>query len=168
MKHRLMPIWSTRYARMKRQLRCHEAKRTQTSPWAKGSLHRAKPCFIFHARQRASFPKRKALLTKCFSFWRRHPDLNRGVKVLQTLALPLGYSAEYGAGNEIRTRDVHLGKVTLYHWAIPAGIWWEQQGSNLWPPACKADALPAELCSHIVASHKRLLYYTDFVPQCQA
>ena len=54
--------------------------------------------------------------------------MNRGIKVLQTLALPLGYSAilpdgEYkektvrifGAGNEIRTRDIHLGKVTLYH-----------------------------------------------------
>ena len=27
------------------------------------------------------------------SLWRRHPDLNRGIKVLQTLALPLGYSA---------------------------------------------------------------------------
>ena len=26
-------------------------------------------------------------------FWRRHPDLNRGIKVLQTLALPLGYGA---------------------------------------------------------------------------
>ena len=63
--------------------------------------------------------------------WRRHPDLNRGIKVLQTLALPLGYSAILrlplgkmeiknsadilGAGNEIRTRDIHLGKVTLYH-----------------------------------------------------
>ena len=28
-----------------------------------------------------------------------------------------------------------------------AGSWWEQQGSNLRPPACKAGALPAELCS---------------------
>ena len=27
-------------------------------------------------------------------------------------------------------------------------IWWKQQGSNLWPSACKADALPAELCFH--------------------
>ena len=26
--------------------------------------------------------------------WRRHPDLNRGVKVLQTFALPLGYGAK--------------------------------------------------------------------------
>ena len=25
-----------------------------------------------------------------------------------------------GAGNEIRTRDFHLGKVTLYHWVNPA------------------------------------------------
>ena len=26
---------------------------------------------------------------------------------------------------------------------------WELQGSNLWPSACKADALPAELNSHV-------------------
>src|SRR5439155_11910531 len=25
--------------------------------------------------------------------WRRHPDSNRGIRVLQTLALPLGYAA---------------------------------------------------------------------------
>ncbi len=25
--------------------------------------------------------------------WRRHPDLNRGMAVLQTAALPLGYTA---------------------------------------------------------------------------
>ena len=48
--------------------------------------------------------------------------MNRGVRVLQTLALPLGYGAiknsaetANGAGNEIRTRDIHLGKVALYH-----------------------------------------------------
>ena len=27
--------------------------------------------------------------------WRRHPDLNWGITVLQTVALPLGYDAEY-------------------------------------------------------------------------
>ena len=27
---------------------------------------------------------------------------------------------------------------------------WDLQGSNLWPSACKADALPAELRSHIL------------------
>ena len=56
--------------------------------------------------------------------------MNWGIKVLQTSALPLGYGAPYktrkeiaslrenteiGAGYEIRTRDFHLGKVTLYH-----------------------------------------------------
>jgi hypothetical protein len=34
--------------------------------------------------------------------WRRHPDLNRGITVLQTAALPLGYAAaKNGAGNGI-------------------------------------------------------------------
>ena len=65
------------------------------------------------------------------------PGFEPGVKALQASALPLGYSALlyyiiyknkyvsktkdafvkrlYGAEDEIRTRDVHLGKVTLYH-----------------------------------------------------
>ena len=60
--------------------------------------------------------------------WRRHPDLNRGIRVLQTHALPLGYVAIYdnrssmelapvilcGAGDGARTRYLHLGKVALY------------------------------------------------------
>ena len=32
----------------------------------------------------------------------------------------------------------------LSYWAV---LWWAQQGSHLWPSACKADALPAELCA---------------------
>ena len=46
------------------------------------------------------------------------PRLELGVRILQTLALPLGYDAVFnwiGAGDGIRTRDFHLGKVTLYH-----------------------------------------------------
>ena len=47
--------------------------------------------------------------------WRCHPDLNRGMKVLQTFALPLGYGTnKNGAVDETRTRDLHLGKVALY------------------------------------------------------
>ncbi len=53
--------------------------------------------------------------------------MNRGMKVLQTFALPLGYGTILvcprnrvgkplvGAVDEIRTRDIHLGKVALYH-----------------------------------------------------
>ena len=51
--------------------------------------------------------------------------MNRGVADLQSAALPLGYGAIeilrvspqdllYGAGNEARTRYLHLGKVALY------------------------------------------------------
>ena len=68
--------------------------------------------------------------------------MNRGIRVLQTLALPLGYVAalartayaayrskyaeapkeiiclkqviSFGAGDEARTRYLHLGKVALY------------------------------------------------------
>ena len=43
------------------------------------------------------------------------PRIELGIKVLQTSALPLGYAAIYGAENEARTRDPHLGKVVLYH-----------------------------------------------------
>jgi hypothetical protein len=52
--------------------------------------------------------------------WRRQPDSNRCITVLQTVALPLGYAASKsaenrnGAGNGIRTRDFNLGKVALY------------------------------------------------------
>ena len=63
------------------------------------------------------------------------PRFELGVKALQARALPLGHGAilnyiilmdkickrrlasfaYIGAEDEIRTRDVHLGKVTLYH-----------------------------------------------------
>ena len=42
------------------------------------------------------------------------PGFEPGIKVLQTYALPLGYSAGYGADYEARTRYLHLGKVALY------------------------------------------------------
>ncbi len=40
--------------------------------------------------------------------------MNWGIRVLQTLALPLGYDAKTGANDEARTRYLHLGKVALY------------------------------------------------------
>ena len=38
---------------------------------------------------------KKALHFEVLFIWRHHPDLNRGIKVLQTSALPLGYGALY-------------------------------------------------------------------------
>ena len=44
-------------------------------------------------------PNKRALLSQCSFVWRRHPDLNRGIRVLQTRALPLGYGAVIQARN---------------------------------------------------------------------
>ena len=51
---------------MKQQLRCREAKRVGSSPCGEATLHRAKPCFIFHARQRASLKKALACASAFF------------------------------------------------------------------------------------------------------
>ena len=48
------------------------------------------------------------------------PRFELGVKDLQSSALPLGYAAKDGAEDGIWTRDIRLGKATLYHWATPA------------------------------------------------
>ncbi len=55
------------------------------------SLPRRRRAFFGAAGERKRPPlhaKRRPI------FWRRHPDLNRGVRALQALALPLGYSAK--------------------------------------------------------------------------
>ena len=63
------------------------------------------------------------------SFWRHHPESNRGIKVLQTSALPLGYGAGlwaaptvgFGAGDGARTRHLCLGKAALYRMSYSRG-----------------------------------------------
>ena len=56
----------------------------------------------------------------------------------------------------------------LASWAIgpslwPSGLfkWWRLAGSNRWPPACKAGALPAELNPHIQSSLLSLPLHRD-------
>ena len=56
--------------------------------------------------------------------WRRHPDLNRGIEVLQTYALPLGYVAKMP--EHIRHFDLWLG----------------YKDSNLGIPESESGALP--------------------------
>ena len=52
------------------------------------------------------------LCAKAFD-WRRHPDLNRGIKVLQTLALPLGYSAIKKQCGEFVERETRFEPATF-------------------------------------------------------
>ena len=62
-------------SRAKHLLRKYEAKRTVTFPCAEGTLHRAKPSFIFHAPQ-VRFIEKSRLLSQtafflCHFFYRR-------------------------------------------------------------------------------------------------
>ena len=42
-------------------------------------------------------------------------------------------------------------------------LWWRWGGSNSWPPACKAGALPAELHPQIIQGHQNLnLLFSTF------
>ncbi len=46
------------------------------------------------------------------SFWRRHPESDRGIKVLQTSALPLGYGAVKCNGDEVFFVPIFLERIT--------------------------------------------------------
>ena len=58
--------------------------------------------------------------------------MNRGIEVLQTCALPLGYvtKKQNGADDEARTRYLHLGKVALYQMSYIRNFWCLRRESN--------------------------------------
>ena len=64
------------------------------------------------ASRRRCLQKKRHALT-CLFFWRRHPDLNRGSRICSPMPYHLAMAPKNGAGNEIRTRYLHLGKVAL-------------------------------------------------------
>ena len=80
---------------------------------------------------------------------RRHPDSNRGIGVLQTRALPLGYVALYGADDEARTRYLNLGKVALYQMSYIRILWCLRAESNHRHGDFQSPALPTELQRHM-------------------
>ena len=92
--------------------------------------------------------------------------MNWGMRVLQTLALPLGHGTNllnyeirnagaflisFGAGDEARTRYLHLGKVALYRMSYTR-IWCLRSESNQRHVDFQSTALPTELQRHIVES----------------
>ena len=96
--------------------------------------------------------------------WRYRPDLNWRMRVLQTLALPLGHGTIYknrnapaflfyfiGAGDEARTRYLHLGKVALYRMSYTR-IWCLRSESNQRHADFQSAALPTELQRHVEQS----------------
>ena len=77
----------------KRSLRSHEATTALSRSKRPELSVRCCSAWLFMHRRCASFQNKKHFARSAFLFWRRHPDLNRGIKVLQTSALPLGYDA---------------------------------------------------------------------------
>ena len=95
-----------------------------------------------------NFPVYKKIKTlkKVFIFWRRHPDSNRGIRVLQTRALPLGYVAEYLRYDIIYSLLIKIvpnnnKKVN----SEQLKIWSGKRGSNPRPLPWQGSALSTEL-----------------------
>ena len=78
--------------------------------------------------------------------------------------LPIHYyllPSEWWAKVDSNHRPHDYQSCALASWAIgpflwlPGDLkWWRLAGSNRWPPACKAGALPAELNPHIQSTHQ--------------
>ena len=100
--------------------------------------------------------------------------MNWGMKVLQTFALPLGHGTRFlyekkechkhipllfGAGDEARTRYLHLGKVALYRMSYTRIMWCLRSELNQRHADFQSAALPTELQRHVEARrHPRLTY----------
>ena len=87
--------------------------------------------------------------------WCLRPESNQRHADFQSAALPTELQRQankkWRPGTGSNRRPLAWQASVLTNWTT-GPFWWEQQGSNLWPSACKADALPAELCSHIDCS----------------
>ena len=80
--------------------------------------------------------------------WRRHPDSNWGVEVLQTSALPLGYAAKEWSGK----RDSNSRPSPWQGDALPLSysrIWCLRAESNRRHEDFQSSALPTELPRHL-------------------
>ena len=86
----------------------------------------------------------------CLSFWCLRLDLNQRPSGYESDALSNWATQAYGQLISLRRpcRTQLNSKYLFWIWVLLGltyKLWCGIQGSNLWPPACKADALPAEL-----------------------
>ena len=97
--------------------------------------------------QRVSIGEEKPICKGVFRLWRNTEFAKR-------------VSTRWWAKMDSNHRPHDYQSCALASWAIgPYSLtssWWRLAGSNRWPPACKAGALPAELNPQIF-SHLRLL-----------
>ena len=83
------------------------------------------------------------------SGWNRTADTGIFSPLLYRLSYRGVFKKIWRPGWGSNPRPLAWQASVLTSWTTgPDRKWWELQGSNLWPSACKADALPAELNSH--------------------
>ena len=131
-----------------------------------GRLHRcADLCAITMAVSSLFFPldknprQRHNPLYLCLRFILEvTPGFEPGVRVLQTLALPLGYvtvdSYYYMRSTQkspVKPQNI-LREPECPHSCVGIQIWSGQRGSNSLPPPWQGGALPDELCPQMVPS----------------
>ena len=101
---------------------------------------------------------KKSEQAKLVPTWRRHPDLNWGIRVLQTHALPLGYGASYNHYmNFFLKRNCFRNKILPPVLEARFFNWSGRRDSNSRRSPWQGDALPL--------SHSRtyfLLFYAHY------
>ena len=78
-------------------------------------------------------------------FFKKLNETSKFLSLLQSVSL------KWWAKMDSNHRPHDYQSCALASWAIgpyPKLLWWRVPGSNRWPPACKAGALPAELTPH--------------------
>ena len=114
----------------------------------------------FHSPQANFVEKREQVKDLLSFFWRRHPDLNWGIKVLQTSALPLGYGAIYRdpPGSHFDQRRIRYPDSCSSRRTFEPGnlffLWSGLRGSNPPPRPWQGRALPNELNPQSVFTRK--------------
>ena len=104
-----------------------ECKVSNPSSRIRAIVHRT---IAFHGSNLSKCTKIKTTCrSRSFLFWRYWPDLNWRITVLQTGALPLGYSTIWKSGTRGYVPD----------------LWSGRRGSNSLPPPWQGGALPDEL-----------------------
>ena len=90
------------------------------------------------------------------------PILNRSTR------FKISSSNFWSQWDQILLRKTVEPRHSLSLWAIfglvrslTLSLWWRWGGSNSWPPACKAGALPAELHPHTSGTQVFLMHFQD-------
>ena len=124
------------------------------------------------------YPKRNTSQQAGVSFWRRHPDSNWGWSFCRALPYhlamsPYGPRTEpaavcAGAGDEARTRYLHLGKVALYQMSY-IRKWCLRPESNQRHGDFQSPALPTELQRQTInQNHAYTIAYTTILENSMA